>query len=262
MITLEKTIYYLAKKEVMDNFRNYWIIILSVIFTLLVLVFSYFGSTGFGSGFRGLSATVELLRPIVILIIPIIGLMLGYASIVREIEEGSMLSLLSFPVKRYEIIIGKFLGLGSVISIITLIGFLVSGTVIALNTTNPDFLYYFGFIGATILLGLGFLSVSLFLSTILKQRSTAIGGAIFLWIFFAIIWQILIVGIVFSLITIGQNTDSLDWFPYINIINPLTAILYYGGTPPPEVHWMIVSYLSWIIIPLALSILVFEKKDI
>ncbi len=260
-MTIDKTVFYLAKKEVIDNFRNYWIIILSVIFTILVLVFSYFGSTGLGSGFRELDVTVELLKSAVILIIPIISLMLGYASIVREIEEGSMQSLLSFPVKRYEVILGKFLGLGCVISIITLIGFLISGAVIAINTSNPDFLYYFGFIGATILLGLGFLSISLFLSTILKQRSTAIGAAIFLWIFFAIIWQILIVGIVFSLLR-GGATEFPEWFPYFNLVNPLTTITYYGGSSPPELHWIIVSYLSWIIIPLGLSFIVFAKKDI
>ncbi len=258
---MDKTVFYLAKKEVIDNFRNYWIIILSIIFTILVLVFSYFGSTGFGSGFRELDVTVELLKSAVVLIIPIISLMLGYASIVKEIEEGSMLSLLSYPIKRYEVILGKFLGLGSVISIITLIGFLVSGAVIAINTQNSDFIYYFGFIGATILLGLGFLSVSLFLSTILKQRTTAIGAAIFLWIFFAIIWQILIIGIALSIMSSGVMNPP-DWFPYLNLVNPLTAITYYGGSPPPELHWIMVSYLSWIIIPLGLSFIVFEKKDI
>ena len=258
---MDKTVFYLAKKEFIDNFRNYWIIILSVIFTILVLVFSYFGATGLGQNWKNFEDTIGLLKSAVVLIVPIISLMLGYASIVREIEDGSMSSLLSFPVKRYEVVLGKFLGLGSVISTIILIGFLISGTIIAINTSNSDFLYYFGFIGATILLGLGFLSVSLFLSTILKQRSTAIGAAIFLWIFFAIIWQILIIGIALSIMSSGVMNPP-DWFPYLNLINPLTAITYYGGSPPPELHWIIVSYLSWIIIPLGLSFIVFAKKDI
>jgi len=259
---MDKTVFYLAKKEFMDNFRNYWIIILSIIFTFLILVISYFGSTGLGSGFRALDLTIELLKSPVILIVPIISLMLGYASIVREIEDGSMSSLLSFPVKRYEVVLGKFLGLGSVISTIILIGFLVSGVVIAINTSGSDFIYYFGFIGATILLGLGFLSVSLFFSSILKRRTTAIGAAIFLWIFFAIIWNILIIGIAFTVFMSGNNEMSIDWLPYVNLINPLMAISYFGGSGPPDLQWILVSYFSWIIMPLILTFVIFEKKDI
>jgi len=259
---MDKTVFYLAKKEIMDNFRNYWIIILTIIFSILVLVFSYFGSTGISSGWRELNQTINLLKSPVILIIPIISLMLGYASIVREIQEGSMGSLLSYPIKRYEVVLGKFLGLGSVITIIILIGFLISGGIISLNTSDPDFLYYFGFIGATILLGLGFLSVSLFLSSILKRRSTAIGTAIFIWIFFAIIWQILLIGILVSSFISGNDFSSYNMINYFNIINPLMAITYYGNSGPPELHWLLISYISWIVIPLVLTLIVFQKKDI
>jgi len=36
-----KAIYTIAKKEFLDNIRNKWIIILTVIFVLLIIIFSY-----------------------------------------------------------------------------------------------------------------------------------------------------------------------------------------------------------------------------
>ena len=46
-------------------------------------------------------------------LIPIIAFMLGYATIIGEIERGSMSSLLSLSATRFEIVVGKFLGLGA-----------------------------------------------------------------------------------------------------------------------------------------------------
>jgi Cu-processing system permease protein len=205
-----KAIFSIGKKEFMDNFRNKWIIILSIIFAILVVIISYFGSQGFGQDWSSLENTIGGLEGIVTLIIPIISLMLGYAAIVGEIEKGSMSSLLALPVNRYEIILGKFLGLGSVICSTILIGF--------------GYTPYLSFIGISILIGLAFLSVSMFFSTLFKKRSSAMGGAIFLWFFFSIIWQIILVGVLFAAMMSGGITDSTSipgWFFPFLLANPL-----------------------------------------
>ena len=66
---------------------------MSVIFALFALVFSYFGSS-FGAspelGFQGFAFTIASMMISVVLLIPIIGLMLGYAAILGEIEKGSI----------------------------------------------------------------------------------------------------------------------------------------------------------------------------
>ena len=260
-----KAIFSIGKKEFMDNFRNKWIIILSIIFAMLVVIVSYFGSQGFGQDWSSLENTIGGLEGIVTLIIPIISLMLGYAAIVGEIEKGSMSSLLALPVNRYEIILGKFLGLGGVICSTILIGFGISGIIIALNAPSSDYTPYLSFIGISILIGLAFLSVSMFFSTLFKKRSSAMGGAIFLWFFFSIIWQIILVGVLFAAIMSGGITESTSipgWFFPFLLANPLMVFSAAGFPDAPSIYWRMLSPTLWIIIPLLLTFFRFKRTDI
>jgi Cu-processing system permease protein len=98
----------IAKKEIMDNIRNKWIILVSVMFALLSLVVSYFGSLG-SSGWQSLGFTISGMTELGSFLISIVAFMLGYATIIGEIERGSMSALLSLSATRFEILVGKFL---------------------------------------------------------------------------------------------------------------------------------------------------------
>ncbi|MCK5159209.1 MAG: ABC transporter permease subunit, partial [Candidatus Heimdallarchaeota archaeon] len=150
---LNHPLFLIAKKEIMDNVRNRWIIIVTIIFAILTIAMSAFGSF-ISEGWQDLGITITLMMSIVQLLVPIIGLMLGYAAIIGEIEKGSMSALLSLPVTRLEVVIGKFLGLGGVLAFSITVGFGIAGIVIGIMVPNVDFLEYLVFIGATILVGL------------------------------------------------------------------------------------------------------------
>jgi Cu-processing system permease protein len=219
------SIFSIAKKEILDNVRNKWIIILTIIFASLTLVVSYFGSI-FSQGWQNFGTTISGMMSLVQFLIPIIGLMLGYAAIIGEIEKGSMSSLLSLPVNRLEIILGKFFGLGSMLSFTTLIGFGVAGIVIAANVADVNYADYLIFIGATVLLGLVFLSLALFFSSLFKKRSTAMGGAILLWFLFNMILPLVFVGIMVASSGIENILSSggfPDWYHALELFNPLSV---------------------------------------
>lgn len=219
------SIFSIAKKEILDNVRNKWIIVLTIIFASLALVVSYFGSI-FSQGWQNFGATISGMMSLVQFLIPIIGLMLGYAAIIGEIEKGSMSSLLSLPANRLEIILGKFFGLGSILSFTTLIGFGMAGIVIAANVADVNYADYLVFIGATILLGLVFLSLSLFFSSLFKKRSTAMGGAILLWFLFNMILPLVFVGIMVASSGIENILSSggfPDWYYALELFNPLSV---------------------------------------
>ena len=219
------SIFSIAKKEILDNVRNKWIIVLTIIFASLALVVSYFGSI-FSQGWQNFGATISGMMSLVQFLIPIIGLMLGYAAIIGEIEKGSMSSLLSLPANRLEIILGKFFGLGSILSFTTLIGFGVAGIVIAANVADVNYADYLVFIGATILLGLVFLSLALFFSSFFKKRSTAMGGAILLWFLFNMILPLVFVGIMVASSGIENILSSggfPDWYHALELFNPLSV---------------------------------------
>ena len=272
------SIFTISKKELLDNVRNKWIIILTIIFASLTLVVSYFGSI-FTEGWQDLGITIQGMMSLVQLLIPIIALMLGYSAIIGEIEKGSMNSLLSLPVTRLEILLGKFIGLGSLLAITIIIGFGLAGIVIGFNVSDVDYLGYIIFIFATIMIGLVFLALALFLSTLFNKRSTAMGGAIFLWFFFNIILPIVFVGILAAssdIINIINNAP--DWYHILNLFNPLQVYsflvtLNVGAALSfdtisiayPEYYsniLMTIILLSWIICFMILSYWRFNKRDI
>jgi Cu-processing system permease protein len=272
-----------AKKEIMDNIRNKWVIIVSVMFALLTLVVSYFGSLG-SNGWQNLGMTISGMASIVTLLIPIIALMLAYATIIGEIERGSMSALLALSTKRYEIIIGKLLGLAGVLCFTILVGFGVAGLMIAVNVPNVNFLDYGVFIGATMLLGLVFLTIALCFSTIFTKRSTAMGGAIFLWFLFQIILPLVFVGLLAASVNIngliaGKPLIVPGWYNVVELGNPISvysALLTKALGPIssmdtsaliPLPNWyspglLIGVLLIWIAVFFFIAYWRFERKDI
>jgi Cu-processing system permease protein len=221
-----------AKKEIMDNIRNKWIILVSVMFALLTIVVSYFGSLQ-SRGWQDLGLTISGMASLVTFLVPIIALMLAYATIIGEIEKGSMSSLLSLSINRYEILVGKFLGLGGVLCFTILVGYGTAGLIIAANVPNVNYVDYGVFIGATMLLGLVFLSIALCLSTVFQKRSTAMGGAIFLWFLFDIILPIIFFGLLLTSIDFNQFIEEQamiapDWYHMLNFFNPTAVYNSYG----------------------------------
>jgi len=270
----------IAKKEFMDNIRNKWIIIITILFASLTLLASYAGSI-YSEGWQDLGVTMSIMSGLVNFLITIIALILGYSAIIGEIEKVSMNALLSLPAKRLEIVLGKFFGLGMVLTSTILIGFGIAGIIIGFNVPDVKYDEYLIFIGATILVGLVFLSIGIFLSCLFRKRSTAMGGAIFVFFLFTIIWQF----IVFALLIITssfniENAALSDWYFALNFFNPLGA---YGSllslnipsitaqqTELIAVEYpsffnttnMLITLILWLFIPLILAYWRFKNKDI
>jgi ABC-type transport system involved in multi-copper enzyme maturation permease subunit len=210
--------------------------------------------------------------------------MLGYATIIGEIERGSMSSLLSLSANRFEIVVGKFLGLGAVLCLTILVGYGVAGIVIAFNVSNVDYLEYLIFIGLTMVFGLVFLIVALFFSTVFSKRSTALGGTIFLWFLFNIILPIVFVGLLATTIDFTQITTASiltvpDWYFVLNLFNPISVYSSLigitigpvqsstGSGLIPNPSWystdLLVGVLfAWIVVFFILAVWRFQRKDI
>jgi Cu-processing system permease protein len=274
-------IFIIAKKEIMDNVRNLWIIIMTVIFVVLTIAMSALGSY-FSEGWQDLGITITLMMSIVQLLVPIIALMLGYAAIVGEIEKGSMNMMISLPTSRLEIVLGKIIGLGCVLSFSIIVGFGLAGIIIGIMVPGANYVEYLIFIFATILIGIVYLNVAFFFSTLFKKRSAALGGAIFLWFFFNMILPIILLGIAWggAALTDIISGSAPDWFFLIDLINPMSvyaALVFLNvgtGLPTtgstPQLQYpafyssglMVLILCIWIIGFFAFSYWRFSKKDI
>lgn len=215
-----KQIGVIAGKEFRDRIRNRWVLAIAVVFTVLALVIAYFGAAQQGSvGYRGIEITIASLVSLVIYLVPLIALILGFDAVVGERERGSLDLLLSMPITRLELLLGKFFGLSAALSFSTVAGFGVAGMVLAPGMSMNALFHYLGFILSSILLGMSFLSLAVTVSVVANDRTSASGIAIALWFFLVLVFDLILLGV---LVATGGELGTLasNLFPYLLLLNP------------------------------------------
>jgi ABC-type transport system involved in multi-copper enzyme maturation permease subunit len=278
-----KSIFSIAKKEFMDNLRNKWIIAMMIIFLLLTILASYLagGQVGGEDAFGGMEDTVVSLLSISSLLIPLIAIMLGYSTISGEAENGSLSIVLSYPVKRIEVLIGKLFGLGAVLIFSTVVGFGAGGLIIGATVGINEGIGYLWFIALTILLGLIYLSLSICISSFCKKRVTSIAGGVVVF-FWAMIYGMIIFGI---LLASGISYEEFftpgfsypDWLFTSVFFSPgdtyqMAVMQAFGLSQAfgftieaPEymsLGLLVFSQFIWLIIPLILAYRFLKRRDI
>jgi Cu-processing system permease protein len=210
-------VYAIAAKEARDRIRNRWVLVVAAVFTVFALVIAYFGSAGQGAvGVRSIEVTLASLVSLVIYLIPLIALILGFDTIVGERERGSLNLLLSMPVTRGEVLVGKYLGLAAALTLSTVGGFGLVAVVLAAELDLTALGPFAVFLASSVLLGLSFLSLSVLVSTWATDRARASGVAIGLWLFFVLVFDLLLLG---GLVVAGGGLVG-DLVPYLLLLNP------------------------------------------
>lgn len=206
-----------AAKEFRDRIRNRWVLSVTVVLTAFALVIAYFGAAQQGSvGFRNIEVTIASLVSLAIYLLPLIALILGFDAIVGERERGSLDLLLSLPITRFELLLGKYLGLAAALSCSTVVGFGLVGIFLGRNMPLQGWYHYAGFILSAVLLGLAFLSIAVMMSVFAKDRTRASGGAIALWFFFVLVFDLLLLGA----LVVSGGAVAASAFPYLLLLDP------------------------------------------
>jgi len=272
----------IAKKEILDNIRNAWLLTVTLIYTALVLLVTYSVSLSRSVDSVGMLISGGGLVSIVTTLVPIIGLMIGYTGVVGELESGSLLLLASHAVSRLDILLGKVIGRGFILVYSIVLGFGIGGILVALNVPNADFGEYWIFIGATILLGFLFFCMGILVSTLFKRRTIAIGVSVALWVLFVLMWPIVVLILLLLLFSdFNITVDTFDfsiptWFYVVDLINPVTLYTRLIGltissttqlsiVPMHEFYsteLMVGLMALWIVILLVLSWIKFRLTDI
>lgn len=188
----------IARHELIITIRSRWLGIFALAFGALTLAISYFGLvTGGRVGFQGFSRTSASLLNLALYVIPLVAVVIGTLSFTSEKSGGEL--LFSQPVTRTEILVGKLLGLFLSLASATLLGFGSAGLVIALKTSGEGAERYPLVVGLALVLELVFLCLAALTATLCQRKSKAIGVALFLWFFFVIFYDLLVIGGTFLL---------------------------------------------------------------
>ncbi|NOX08668.1 MAG: ABC transporter permease [Gammaproteobacteria bacterium] len=269
-----------AGKEFTDGLRNRWVFAITIVFAVLALGISYFGSAASGLvGFSSLATLIVSLASLAIFLIPLIALLLAYDCIVGENEQGTLLLLMTYPVTAAELLLGKFIGFASILAVSTVLGFGGSGLVIAMlsdQVSDASLWNAFGFfILSATLLGWVFIALAQLLSVMVSEKSRAAGLALVLWFWFVLIFDMVLLG----LLVMESGSGDGEWLSYLLLLNPadifrianlasFEAVREYTGlaviaTGPLFNPAVLLGILvAWICLPLGLAITIFQRKSI
>ncbi|MCK1785384.1 ABC transporter permease, partial [Pseudomonas sp. TNT11] len=222
-------------------------------------------------------ATIASLASLATFLMPLIALLLAYDAIVGEDESGTLLLLLTYPLGRGQILLGKFVGHGLILALATVLGFGCAMLAIALLVDAVDFamlLWAFGrFMLTSALLGWCFLGMAYGLSSLCAEKSTAAGLALGVWFYFVLVFDLALLALL--VLSKGQfNPQGLPWLLLLNPTDVYRLINLSGfgtGTQsvgvmalgsdldvPPLALWA--CLLAWVAVPLALAYGLFRRR--
>jgi len=122
------------------------------------------------------------------LLVPLLGILLGYNAIVEERSSGRLALLLGLPHSRRDVVLGKLVGRAVPLAAAIALGVAVGGALVVypFGSIVPGALV--GYVAVTLLLGLAFLGIGLAISTLTTSRQLASASAFGAFFAFVIVW--------------------------------------------------------------------------
>lgn len=274
-----KNILIVARKEVREGLRNRWVLATTLLLAALALTLSFLGSAPTGNvGVNQLDVVIVSLSSLTIFLVPLIALLLSHDAIVGEMERGTMLLLLSYPIGRNQVILGKFLGHLAILAFATLFGYGAAAVALAATGTEIDATSWTSFVsmlGSSVLLGAVFIAIGYLVSSRVRERSTAGGISIGIWLLFVLIYDMALLG---ALVAAGGHALPAGLLDTLLLLNPTDAyrMLNLGSGEASALSGMggiaghtalnatilIAALCAWTIVPLALAAATFSRREL
>jgi len=173
----------LARKEVRDALRNRWFVMFALAFAGLALALSRLSLGGAeAAGFAGFGRTAASLINLVILVVPLMGLTLGAASLAGERERGTLATLLAQPVTRWQVLAGKYAGLALALCAALALGFGLAAAIVVAGGGAVAAASLAALVGLTMLLALASLAIGMLISSLSRRSAAASGTALLVWL--------------------------------------------------------------------------------
>ena len=201
-------------QEVKEAQRNRWFLLVASVFGVLALTLSYLGLSGLGTfGVAGFGRTTASLLHLVMVIVPLMGLLMGAMSVAVEREQGTLLMVMAQPVTPAEVLVGKFCGGAVALTGAILLGFGLSGLVIARYGGLVQLGDYAALVVFTFLLGVAHLALGMWLSVVARRGATALGLALVCWLLVVIVSDL---GVMGTAMVLNLTPPQLLWASLVN----------------------------------------------
>ena len=274
-----RNILLIALKEIREALRNRWVLATTLLLATLALTLTFLGSAPTGNvGVRALDVVIVSLSSLTIFLLPLIALLISHDAIVGEMERGTMLLLLSYPVARWQVLVGKFVGHLAILAFSTLLGYGAAAGALLATGADIDvesWTAFAGMVGSSVLLGAAFIAIGYLISALVRDRGTAGGIAVGIWLLFVLIYDMALLGLlvvdqgrtvsggVLDALLLLNPTDAYRLFNLASSANVssfsgMAGVASNTSVGPPA---LLVALAIWTLIPLGLAALVFSRRE-
>ena len=169
-----RNILIIAGKEIQEGLRNRWVLATTLLLAALALTLTFLGSAPTGNvGVRALDVLIVSLSSLTIFLLPLIALLISHDAIVGEMERGTMLLLLSYPVGRWQVVFGKFVGHLTILAFATILGY--GAAALALSAMGAEisaesWIAFAAMVGSSVMLGAVFIAIGYLVSARVRDR--------------------------------------------------------------------------------------------
>jgi Cu-processing system permease protein len=210
--------------------RNRWVAVLVVLMLLFSLVLSAAGSAPSGElGADRLSVTVASLTGLAVYLIPLMALLLSFDAVAGEQERGTLALMLTYPLSRPGLLLGKFLAHLAVLGLALLAGYgAAAGAAFATDNGAavglPALIRLFW---SSLLLGAAFLGIGYTASALAKRSGAAAGMAIGIWLLAIVLFDLALLA---AVVADDGGAFTTRAFPWFLLGNPADAFRLFNLT--------------------------------
>jgi Cu-processing system permease protein len=254
--------------------RNRWVTIAVTMMALFSIVLSAAGSAPTGVlGADKLSVTVASLTSLAVYLVPLLALLMSFDAVAGEVERGTLPLVLTYPVSRAELLLGKFVAHLMILGLAVAVGYGIAAA--AAITIDPHasagIPALIRLFWTSLLLGAAFIAIGYALSAIARRPGAAAGLAIGLWLAMIVLYDL---GLLAAVVADSGGYFTIHVFPWMLIANPADAFRLYnlaaseataaaagiGGAAStiPAAH-ALASIILWPLVGLVLATLAFRK---
>lgn len=234
-----RAIFILAQKELRDGLRNRWVAMSILVLTVLSLSLYVLGSAATGTTqVDSLAVTLVNLVSLSVYLLPLIAMMLSFDALVGEFERGTMLLLAAYPIARWQIVMGKFVGhmLILLLAIVISCGSVALILVLTGDNIPQDWRAYGLMMASSWLLGGVFVALGYLISAIVRERSTAVGAAVGLWLSLVVLYDLALLG---ALLADAEQAISEQLLTTLLLVNPTDAYRVFNLTATESISQIV-----------------------
>lgn len=218
----------IAATEARVAIRNRWVVTAIALMTVFSLALAFAGSAPAGTlAVDRLTATAASLSTLAVYLVPLLALLMSYDSVAGEADRGTLPLLLTYPVSRSEILIGKFAAQTLVLVAAIGIGFGATALVVGLagEATAAGIAHIWRLVWTSALLGCVFLAIGNALSVSCRQPGTAAAMAVAIWILAVVLLDVVLLA---ALVADDGGLFSRTIFPWLMLASPTDAFRLYN----------------------------------